>query len=143
MKKSLMRSSSTLPRAAFDPNSRSLLKNVSSFGFCCTVINWNLSKIKFLGRVKVNPNSYTSSFVEQRSIMSGGFSGEIFLWLLSPGTNISTFSPSSRLHPTCIYLSSALCSGFTCIHSPNPPYDVRFVFLFFCFLPRLCFDSFF
>ena len=75
MKKSLMRSCSTFPRAAFDPSSRSLLKNVSrlSFGFCCTVINWNLSKVRFLGRVKVRPSSYTSLFVEQRSITVWGF----------------------------------------------------------------------
>ena len=75
IKKSFMRSSSTFPRAAFEPSSRNLLKNVSrlSFGFCCTVINWNLSKVRFRGRVKVRPNSYTSSFVEKRSIMVWGF----------------------------------------------------------------------
>ena len=112
MKKSLMRSSSTLPRAAFDPNSRNLLKNVSrlSFGFCCTVINWNLSKVKFLGRVKVNPKSYTSSFVEQRSIMVWGS-----LWwnILVAYVKLFTFKSAS----SHVYISIIGPLLRICLHS--------------------------
>ena len=50
MKKSLIRSSSTFPRAAFDPSSRNLLKKVSKFSleFCCTESTENDRTLCFL-----------------------------------------------------------------------------------------------
>ena len=58
-KNSFIKSYSTFPRAAVEPSSRSLLKNVSrfSFEFCSTVISWKRSNVIFLGLVHGNPNS--------------------------------------------------------------------------------------
>ena len=57
IKKSFIRFSSTFPRAALEPSSRSLLKNISRFSFFCTVISWKRSNVIFLGHVIIIPNS--------------------------------------------------------------------------------------
>ena len=132
MKKFLMRSSSTFPRAAFEPSSRNLLKNVSSFsfGFCWTVVNWNLSNVRLRWRLNVRRTSYTNSFVKQWSIMVWDFSGGRFGLLLSRGKVILNFWLLSLLHPMYTCRSSVLCFDCVYIRSPSRLCVARFVFLF-------------